>query len=297
VIAMQDLQSSQHVEVAFADGSSTELTIVRTGDSSAPVVLCLPAMGVRSGYYELLADALADEGFTAVLADLRGSGSSSVRAGRRVSFGYSDILELELPGIVDAVCRELGVDQVVVLGHSLGGQLGLMYAATSTRVSRVVLVASGSAWYRKVPGLGSVGRFLGLQLLFGTTLLWGHLPEWFPFAGREARRLVLDWGHESMTGRYRVTRSDVDYEKALAESTVPALFVIFPGDGFVPRPNVEHLAAKLRTAAVAWREIPPAEFGLSRSHHFRWVFRPQAVAAAVAGWVGRSSTDATVGER
>lgn len=294
---MTDLQPSQHIQVPFADGSSTELTVVRADDPSAPVVLCLPAMGVRAGYYELLADALADEGFSAVLADLRGSGTSSVRAGRRVSFGYAEVLELELPGILDAVCQELGVDQVVVLGHSLGGQLGLLHAATSTRVSRVVLVASGSAWYRRVPGWGSARRFLGLQLLFATTLLWGHLPQWFPFAGREARRLVLDWGHESMTGRYRVTRSDVDYERALAESTVPALFVTFPEDEFVPLPNVEHLAAKLRTAPVAWREIPPAEFGLRRSHHFRWVFRPQAVASAVAAWVGRSSTDAAVGER
>ena len=89
-------------KVAFADGSSTELTIVPTGDPSAPVVLCLPAMGVRSGYYELLADALADQGFTAVLADLRGSGSSSVRAGRRVRGWWAW-------GIVAAVFLTVGV--------------------------------------------------------------------------------------------------------------------------------------------------------------------------------------------
>ncbi|GIG21119.1 hypothetical protein Cch01nite_18430 [Cellulomonas chitinilytica] len=292
----QDASATQSLEVVFADGSTTELTVFPSGGPSDPVVLCLPAMGVRAGYYELLADVLAEAGFNAVLADLRGTGGSSVRAGRRVSFGYAELLELELPAITDAVCRRFGVDQVIVLGHSLGGQLGLLFAATSTRVSQVVLVASGSAWYRKA-GARSVGRFLGLQLLFATTVLWGYLPAWFPFAGREARGVVRDWGVESMTGRYRVRRSTVDYEKALAQSAVPAMFVAFPGDKYVPAPAMRHLADKLRTAPVTWLEIPPSDLGLTTTHHFRWVFRPQAIVRAAAQFVRTARTTDDPGDR
>jgi len=273
------------MKVTFPDGHSTELTLFPSGDPSDPVVLCLPAMGVRSGYYELLADSLVEARMNAVLVDLRGSGSSSVRPGRRVSFGYADILELELPAIVESVCRQFAVDRIVVLGHSLGGQLGLMLAATSSRVSHVVVVAGGSAWYRRMRGIRALGRFLGLQLLFATTLLWGYLPDWFPFAGREARHVILDWGFEAMTGRYRITRTTVDYEKALGESAVPTMFVALAGDALVPRPNMEHLAAKLDAADVVWRDVPPAALGLATADHFRWVFRPRAIADAVAEWV------------
>jgi predicted alpha/beta hydrolase len=275
----------QHIEVAFDDGSSTGLTVVATETADAPVVLCLPAMGVRASYYEILADALAEEGFHAVLADHRGSGESSVRASRKTDFGYAELLGSELPGIIEAIRKEFGVDKVAVVGHSLGGQMGLLHAATSDHISHVVAVASGSAWYRRVPGVRGVGRFLGLQLMSTVTLLWGYLPTWLPFAGREARGVMRDWGYEAMTGRYKVRGSSVDYDEALARSTVPALFITFPDDPFVPRPCADHLAGKLTTADVTHLELPPERFRLPKTDHFRWVMRPGAVAETVAQWI------------
>jgi predicted alpha/beta hydrolase len=292
----QTTKSPKDLTITFHDGSSTKLQIFPATDADAEVVLCLPAMGVTSSYYEVLADALVDSGFTTVLADLRGSGGSSVRADRSVSFGYTEILDMELPAITEAICQELKVEQVTVLGHSLGGQMALLFAASSTRVSRTVAIACGSAWYRKVPGRGAATRFLGLQLMFATTLLWGYLPTWFPFAGREARGVMVDWGYEAMTGRYRVSRSAVNYEDALARSTVPALVIDFPGDGFVPGSCSEHLASKLRSARVVRQEIPPQRFGLKETHHFRWAMRPQAVVDAVKSWT-RQQADSPTGGR
>lgn len=274
-------------KVVFRDGSSTELRLFRASDPDAPVVLCLPAMGVRASYYEVFADTLTEQGFHTVLADLRGSGTSSVRPSRRVSFGYADILELELPAIVESVCEEFGVARVTLAGHSLGGQLALLHASASgsQRVNHVVLVASASAWYRKVPGIRSLGRFLGLQFIFATTLAYGYLPNWLPFAGREARRVIRDWGYEAMTGRYHISRSAIDYEQALAESTVPTLFVHFPDDPLIPGPCADHLPGKLGRAVVARQEIPPQALRLAKSHHFRWAMRPQAVAELVREWI------------
>jgi predicted alpha/beta hydrolase len=283
--AMQESTAPYRVTVTSPDDSTSELTICRSGNADAPAVLCLPAMGVKAAYYQPLAQTLSAHGYHAVLADLRGTGTSSVRAARDVDFGYADLLERDLPAIVETVCRELAVDRVIVLGHSLGGQLGLLLGATSNRVSRVALVASGSAWYRRVPGVRSYGRFFGLLLIFATTRLFGYLPDRFPFAGREARGIVGDWGREAMTGRYRIAGSSVDYEAALSRSTVPALFIAFPGDRYVPGPNVRHLSDKAASAEVATAEIDPARFGFDTSHHFRWAFRPTAVVEEFDGWV------------
>jgi predicted alpha/beta hydrolase len=281
---------NDQLTVSFRDGSFTELTVMPSDDPNAPVVVCLPAMGVSAGYYEVLGDALADAGFHAVLADLRGNGTSSVRASRQANFGYAEILEMELPAIVKSVCEELGTDQVMILGHSLGGQLGVLFAAQSSQVSHVVLVASGSGWYRKVPGRLSARRFVELQLLFAVTLVHGFLPEWFPFAGREARRLIRDWGYECMTGRYRVARTSVDYEAALGASEVPALFLAFPDDPYVPDPCWRHLASKLTAADVAEQRITPEELRMKKSDHFRWVLRPQPVVDRMQQWLREQPT-------
>lgn len=283
--AVQEVQEVQERRVRFSDGSSTELRLIPADESGGRVVLCLPAMGVSATYYEILGDTLADAGFNVAMVDYRGAGGSSVRPSRHVSFGYAEILELELPAIVDEVCAEFGIDQLIIVGHSLGGQLGLLFAASSPRVSQVVLIASGSVWYRTVPGMGSVSRFFGLHLMFATAAVWGYLPQWFPFAGREARRVTFDFVFEGLTGRYRVSRSRVDYERMLAESTTPTLFVVFPDDPLMPAAGSNHLAAKLVRAKVERRKIGPQQFRLARTDHFRWALRPQAIADAMTEWL------------
>lgn len=287
------MQSPDQLTVSFADGTSTNLKILKALGANAPVILCLPAMGVTYGYYEILADSFADHGFNVVLADFRGSGESSVRPDRRTSFGYAEILEMELPAITEAIRTEFEVDQIAVLGHSLGGQMALLFAATSDKVNQVIAVACGTAWYRKVRGIRGIGRFLGLQLMFATTLVWGYLPKWFPFAGREARGVMIDWGYESMTGRYRVSHSAVNYEHALATSTVPTLIIQFPDDPYVPNPCSEHLANKLHQAQVTRLEMPPRSFRLNETHHFRWLMRPQPIVDAVKAWMQQEADSFT----
>ncbi len=134
---------SDTLHVQADDGASVELTVYRQqrDDAAAPVFVCLPAMGVAAAYYATLAQALRGQGFDAVTADLRGIGTSSVRAGRRSDFGYHEMVELDYPAIVAAVRDEFPQSQIYLLGHSLGGQLACLFAAARPRQ------ASGSALY------------------------------------------------------------------------------------------------------------------------------------------------------
>ena len=74
--------------VRLHDGATTELRALPAANEEAFAVLVAPAMGVPARHYDALVEALRAEGLHAGVADLRGVGSSSIRASRSMDFGY-----------------------------------------------------------------------------------------------------------------------------------------------------------------------------------------------------------------
>jgi predicted alpha/beta hydrolase len=77
--------------LSLHDGATVDVT---RHAAAAPIAtaLLLPALGVPVRMYRGLAEALAAQGVSAAFADPRGHGSSSVRPGRRVNFGYGALV-------------------------------------------------------------------------------------------------------------------------------------------------------------------------------------------------------------
>lgn len=256
-----------------------------TGHEHAPILI-MPAMGVPGGYYRPLAEALAGHGHPVVVGEQRGHGRSGVRPGRRVDFGYHDQLAEDWPAMVEATAAVFPGRRPILLGHSLGGQLGLIYAGRHPDAfSAIVLAAACSVHYPSYRG--ATGIAIRGYALFGPGLagLIGHFPgHWMGFAGREARGMIRDWGHEVMTGRYRLAGSPHDDEGALTRITLPVLAISLDTDRLAPRPAVDRLAAKLVSARVDRQHWRAAELGDPAFNHFTWVRRPAVVAERIATW-------------
>ena len=95
-------------------------------------------------YYEPVLRALWAAGLNAAVFDLRGNGESSVTASRVIDFGYNEILTRDFPRAIDEAAKLFPSCPVFILGHSLGGQLACLYAASAgARIAGVILVASG----------------------------------------------------------------------------------------------------------------------------------------------------------
>lgn len=100
---------------------------------SGPVCLVPTAIGTRP-YRRLTSPVLSDR-FTLAYVDLRGGGESTGRPGD-LTF---DVLADDL----DAVRRALGVERVLVLGHSILGVLAIEYARRRpSSVSHVILAGT-----------------------------------------------------------------------------------------------------------------------------------------------------------
>ncbi|TGB16225.1 alpha/beta fold hydrolase [Streptomyces sp. MZ04] len=286
------------VTVQLPDGAGFPVRALRRADAAqdgpaapgpAPAVLILPAMGTPARYYRAFAHQLHGEGLTALTVDLRGQGESTPRVtdAAAVDHGYRVIVEQDLVAVIEAIRAELGPEPpLYLLGHSLGGQLGLVHAALGIGpgVDGVALVASGSVWFR------AYGRLRGPLLLVGelfaaaTATLLGRWPGVrLGFGGNQSKGVMRDWARQGRTGRYAATGSRHDYEAALRALTLPVLAVSVEGDTLAPAPAVDHLVGKVPGARLTRRHYSAQEAG-GHLDHFAWTRAGGALAKRVAAW-------------
>jgi predicted alpha/beta hydrolase len=277
---------AETVEYAAKDNTRAALQIFTADDAGAPVVMCLPAMGVRGSYYTEFAEKLSRAGYHVVVSDLRGIGSSSVRPSRDCDFGYNEILTLDLPALVETVRQRFPSNDRLLLGHSLGGQLGALYLSANPEAARaLILIAAGSVYYKGWPFPGRLRVLFTAILLRAMGMVLGYVPgAKVGFAGTEARTLVADWSNNCFTGKYVIAGSNYDYEGSLRRIVKPVLAVSFERDGLAPARSVENLLSKLSAAVIVHRCFSAACPGLEKAVHFSWVKRAEVVVATVQGW-------------
>jgi len=179
---------------------------------------------------------------------------------------------------------------VLLLGHSLGGQLGMVHCGLfRPRLAGAVLVASGSAWYRAF-GLPTGLRrlLLGHSYAAGAALL-GYWPgERLGFGGRESARLMRDWARQLRTGRFSSRGACADYERALRSVELPVLAVDVEGDDLAPPRAVDHLCGKMPAARVRRWSYTRAAAGDRPLDHFRWIRHNGGLVEEIAAWTSRT---------
>lgn len=95
--------------------------------SSKPSLVFLPALGVPLRYYDKLLRLWAARGRHVLSMEWRGMPESPVGNSGRARFGYSNLLREDLPAVV-RLAQDLGTGDVVMVGHSMGGQLAVLAA-------------------------------------------------------------------------------------------------------------------------------------------------------------------------
>lgn len=266
------------VDVESPDGHRAQLALsVPTGARTG--LLFVPALGVPARKYTHLAAALAQRGIAVALHELRGTGTSSVRASRTSDWGYAELLDdvrasrALLASTYPAIAWSAG-------GHSLGAQIAALDLALAPGAyAGLAIVASGQPWWRKfAPGRQPLVLFAyGFFRLL--TVSCGYFPgDRVGFGGREARRVMRDWSRSGLSGKYAIERVDADLEAALARIETRVIALSMRDDTLAPAGAMDHLLAKMPRTTVT-RDI------LERADHFSWMRNAGPVAQRIAAWL------------
>jgi len=247
----------------------------------APIVLVAPAMAIGSGYYRPLARAFEDRGWQTRVLTRRGFEPGEVQASRGADWSYQDEID-DIATAVAAARVELPDRPVLLLGHSLGGQLAAGHELTRPPVDGLVTVGGCLPHFRDYPYGGLHIAAMGALVVPVLTTAFGYLPR-PAFGGPGARTLMREWALMALTGR-----PPYPVEGRIA---TPTLAVSFDGDGLAPRRAVDAFADGLfETGAVTRWHLRAADVPPDGSHdHIAWARSPRPVVERIEGWWSRLS--------
>lgn len=266
--------------------ASTVRAFTNEEQPDATVILILPAMGTTAAYYTPFAEALVEAGYHAVTADWRGKGLSILRAGRNTDFGYREILQYDFPVLFDTIRQEFPESQIVLYGHSLGGQLGSLYLAVhpEVRVSGIVQHFSCHCHYQNWDAQ-KWKMYLWFKLFPWIARLLGYFPgEKIGFARREARTFMRDWGYSGIRGKYHPRGLWQDYDSLGHQLDIPILSFSLEGDQLAPRKAAAHLYSLFTNAPVHHDHLPAGAGERKPYSHFNWVHQPAYFIQKLQAW-------------
>lgn len=244
-------------------------------DEATPTVLILPAMAVGSRYYRLLVDELQSRGWDAEALPRKGFEPDDAPASRREDWSYAD----EIDVVEQAVARvraERPGRPVLLLGHSMGGQLALGHQLTRPPADGVVTVGGALPDRRNYPRLGLAPAVMGGVIVPVTTTLLGHVPR-PAFGAPGARTLMREWGRMAVTGRTPFGEGRVGQ---------PALLVSLEGDSLAPERAVHAFGERFfdpeRTTLWTYTDAEVPE-GMSNAH-LAWARTPAPVVDRMVAW-------------
>ena len=239
-------------------------------------MLIAPAMAIGSGYYRPLVEEFQRHGWEARALGRRGFERDQPRASRSTDWSYRD----EIDDITHAVAEERAEKPhrpILLLGHSLGGQLVAGHEATRSPVDGVITVGGAIPHYRHFAYAGLPLAALAAVVVPTATALCGYLPK-PAFGGPGARTFMREWAGMVLSGNPPFP-ADRPIE-------TPALIVSLDGDTLSPESAVDDLAARLfdPAAVTRWHCTDDDLSAGASNDHIAWVRTPEHVVSRTQSW-------------
>lgn len=246
----------------------------------APIALVSPAMAVGSNFYRPIAEAFQTKGWDVKLLPRRGFELGDARASKDNDWSYGDELET-MAEAVRAARAENPLRPVVVVGHSLGGQLGAGLQLGEDPADGLVVIGTSLPHYGHF-GIRSIGLYAMAHSIRPITAIRGFVPKPL-FGAPGAKTLMREWADMITHARmpfdvpHRVTR--------------PTLAIRLERDTYSVTEASKHFEEVMfePEALTVWtyrrRETPEG----GTTHHVHCMRKPERMVDEIVDWWAKVS--------
>ena len=275
--------------ISTADGVVLAASVHEPAEASHGVAIILPATGCDRQRYEAFAGFLAGQGWHAVTFDYRSIGESFVpqrdtHLASMLAWGEQD-----LDAVIRWVRNRIAPQRLVLVGHSIGGQI-IPFAASHQQVDAIVTVAAQKGHWRLFPAPQRYAVLGFFQVYVPLCLrLFGRVP--LRFAGLDAltAEVARDYARWTMNLPY-ADANGFDLTPRFGDVRAPILALSFADDAqYAPKAAVDFLLQHYYVNAPTWRShIDPQQLSLDCLGHsgfFDPAVCPPALWMETADWL------------
>ena len=115
-----------------------------------PILLC-PATGITKKFYHHFCTWLAQQGYSVLTFDFRGIGDSLYTHIKHSKASIVQWGQFDIAAGIDKLCELTASEQIILVGHSAGGQL-LGVVPNFDKVKKVIAVAGSSGYVKNLKG-------------------------------------------------------------------------------------------------------------------------------------------------
>jgi predicted alpha/beta hydrolase len=238
---------SEAIDVRTSDGWSLRADVHEPGGAPVGIAVLAHAMMARRSEFERpkgsgVAPMLVARGWRVVSFDFRGHGDSGPTPRDGARYGYDDFVTQDLPAVYEfARSRAKRRTPVVLVGHSLGGHVGLAAQGAGLVSFDGVVGVGANVWLRDLEPLPArwLAKRAALAGIVRVSRRVGRFPARALRMGSDDETLAYfeDFDRFARTGRWTSADGAADYLGGLGTVRVPVLQLVSDGDRFACVPE------------------------------------------------------------